>query len=96
MKTKVTRRVLLDFLASKPKEETYNYLDNGNCLFAQFAKFLFPGMDKICAITTLVWGGDHAEELFTIPHGWDRIGLFKPNTFGAAHERARKLFKIEV
>ena len=92
---------LIAWLEKQPGDETYCYIESGECLLTQY--FTASGYNNVYMFTTGFWHGqdqipghagrDEAIEMgrYTpLPAGFDRIAHARPHTFGAALVRARK------
>lgn len=77
---------LVSWLETKPSEKAYCFMDNGNCLLAQY--FRAHGFPTAEAGGTIIWLVD-GEGCTELPDGWADIAADKPRTFGDALDRAR-------
>lgn len=79
---------LITWLETQRPDETYCYLDHGQCLLGQY--FKAQGFTDVSIYSNGKWKhGDMADEYVRYPDIFNSIALHEPRTFGAALDRAR-------
>jgi hypothetical protein len=76
------------WVATKPKYETYNYIDNNNCAFGQFMTTEHPEMNCRFVGGTFWRDADDKQHDFCVGGGSDSFCLaLQAGTFGALLDR---------
>lgn len=80
-----------DWLAMQPAERTYEYINPGNCLIAQYLRWL--GYSDVvvgaCAYSIYSDDGEFGSLPRPFPNNLWAVAAEYPRTFGAALQRAR-------
>lgn len=88
---------LIAWLERKPADQEYDFLDNANCLNAQYFKARGFPLFSCGTISFAYWRKKHFLWLFpyktmtevAFPMAFNVVAVKEPRTFGAALERAR-------
>jgi hypothetical protein len=83
----MSTETLVDWLETKPANETYSYFEHRSCLVAQY--LTDKGYDNVFAYSMGHFDHGGATDA-RFPMVFDDIAAAEPRTFGAALKRAKK------